>query len=131
MNRAHGCRGVQHRWRSMVAGLSIMLAASQLYAQKPGSDPSLYAFKDGPAFFTGRSNQPVHADSEGTLVTPSALPESPLRNQPAIPVFDSLRLTSSDSLDDDQETQQPMKLPKFTIDADAVSALHKAVRVPS
>jgi hypothetical protein len=108
----------------------MMLAAVPFYAQKRGLDPSLYAFKDGPALFAGKSNQPVRAETESTLVTPTVLPESPKRNQPEVPAFDSLRLTSSSSLDDDEDIQ-PASLPKFTINADAVSALHNAVRMPS
>jgi len=129
MKRAQGRRGVHYLWRNLAAGLCMTLAACPLYAQKAGSNPKLYAFEDGLAV-TGVSNQAIRNEAESTLVTPIGLPESPKRNQPNVPAFDSLRLTSSTSLDDDEDIQ-PLKPPKFTINADAVSAFHNAVRMPS
>ena len=107
-----------------------MLTAGPLSAQKTDTDPSLYAFKDGPAPLRSEPTRGVRIETEGTLVTTSNLPESPKRNQTDVPAFDSLRLTSSTSLDEDDGTSA-LKPPKFTINADAVSALHNAVRMPS
>jgi hypothetical protein len=130
MNRAHGRRGVQYLWWNLAAGLCMMLTAGPLSAQKTDTDPSLYAFKDGPAPLWSEPTRGVRIETEGTLVTTSNLPESPKRNQTDVPAFDSLRLTSSTSLDEDDDTPA-LKPPKFTVNADAVAGRHNAVRMPS
>jgi hypothetical protein len=107
----------------------MVLASVPLHAQKRVADPSVYAFSDGPRLFSGGSNPVIPAPAESTVATPSGLPESPKRAQPEVPAFDSLRLASSTS--SDEEEMMPMKMPRLSIDSDSVSAIHRAVLVSS
>src|SRR3954452_2649509 len=109
MNRARGFFDVWQCLRIITAVLYVMGPWAASYAQqKRVGNSAAYYINDGP-ILGGTSSQLITLPkTENTHATSAGLPESPKRTQPGLPPFDSLRLMSSTSGDEDQPETLPL-----------------------